>query len=86
MSDNENSNHIEVPDHGVSGNIRGDINSNDSSARGEICYTNSDSTLTTCVNASISNNIGDINPSSIHNIDTSDRGSSIGISFTYRFK
>ena len=29
MSDNEDSNQIEVPDPGVSGNISGEINSND---------------------------------------------------------
>ena len=86
MSDNEDSNQIEVSDPGVSGNINGEINSNDSSVRGDICYTNSDSTFTTCVNATISSDIGDINPSSIHSIDTSDKGSSIGVSFTYRFK
>ena len=74
-----------MPEPGVSGHISGNIDSNSSSVRGELCYTGQDSTWSTCVHVSASNDYGNINPSSSHNINISDRGSSIGVSFNFHY-
>ncbi len=44
-----------IPNPGFSGSFNGDINPNGGSVSGEICYTNSDSSMTTCVNGSTDN-------------------------------
>ena len=90
MSVGESSTKISVPSPGVSGSSKGSISSGGSSAKGQVCYTNSNSRVTACVYGSTSTDRGSINPSSVSHsnssYDTSDKGRSMGISFSFRFK